>query len=457
MMRFTGLIFTIFLYSTAAAQENSPYSRYGLGDILPSQNIINRGMGGISAGYSDNETVNFVNPASYGNLNYLPAALAKQYPLLPSRTIFDFGFEADSRTLKQIDPAAKFTSTNLIISYMQLGLPVRLKKANKKGIFLGLNFGLRPISRINYKILEVQRKTGVDSMATLYEGSGGVNEALIGAGLRIKNFNIGFNTGYRFGNRDYSTKLNFLNDSVSYQKSNSSNKTSFGGVFFTLGTQYEFQFTKKVGEIKKMALLRLGGYLSLSQKMSGDNEILRETINYDADGGVYRIDSVFRATKTGTVQYPSTWGVGFTYQDFNNHWRFGADYEMSNWASYRFFDQVDQTHDTWKIRGGAEYFPAEMNTPAKKYFSFVKYRAGFYYGPNYVNLGTNIPEVGFSIGAGFPLKLRNGYYENQRSYLNTTIEFGSRGNKNSNLRESFVRVGVGFSLSDLWFNRSKYF
>ena len=457
MMRFTGLIFTIFLYSTAAGQENSPYSRYGLGDILPSQNIINRGMGGISAGYSDNETVNFVNPASYGNLNYLPPALVKQYPLLPSRTIFDFGFEADSRTLKQIDPSAKFTSTNLIISYMQLGLPVRLKKANKKGIFLGLNFGLRPISRINYKILEVQRKAGVDSMATLYEGSGGVNEALIGAGLRIKNFNIGFNTGYRFGNRDYSTKLNFLNDSVAYQKSNSSNKTSFGGVFFTLGTQYEFQFTRKVGETKKMALLRLGGYLSLSQKMTGDNEILRETINYDTDGGVYRIDSVSRATKTGTVQYPSTWGVGFTYQDFNNHWKFGADYEVSNWASYRFFDQVDQTHDTWKIRGGAEYFPAEMNTPAKKYFSFVKYRAGFYYGPNYVNLGTNIPEVGFSIGAGFPLKLRNGYYENQRSYLNTTIEFGSRGNKNSNLRESFVRVGVGFSLSDLWFNRSKYF
>jgi 1,4-dihydroxy-2-naphthoate octaprenyltransferase len=38
-----------FLY----AQENSPYSRYGLGDISPSTNIVNRGMGSLSAAYAD--------------------------------------------------------------------------------------------------------------------------------------------------------------------------------------------------------------------------------------------------------------------------------------------------------------------------------------------------------------------------------------------------------------------
>jgi hypothetical protein len=185
---------------------------------------------------------------------------------------------------------------------------------------------------------------------------------------------------------------------------------------------------------------------------------LRETFTYDDAGGVNKIDSVYRKTQDGTVQYPSSWGAGFTYQDFNNHWKLGADYEQSNWTGYRFFDQADKVQNTWKIRGGAEYFPAVLNrTPFKKYFSYIKYRAGFYYGPNYVNLGTNMPEVGFSLGAGFPLKLRTGYYETQASYLNTAIEFGSRGNKSSNLRESFVRVSIGFSLSDLWFSRSKYF
>ena len=51
MIRLTGLVFILFFCTTAIAQENSPYSRYGLGDVSPSQNINNRGMGGISAGF----------------------------------------------------------------------------------------------------------------------------------------------------------------------------------------------------------------------------------------------------------------------------------------------------------------------------------------------------------------------------------------------------------------------
>ncbi len=457
MMRITGLAVAFLICTSAFAQENSPYSRYGLGDIVPNQNIVTRGMGGYSAAFSDQQSVNFVNPASYGNLNYVPPAAAARYATIPSITIFDFGFEVDSRTLKQLDPSAKFTATNLIVSYMQLGLPIRLKKANKKGIFLGMNFGLRPVSRINYKILDIERKDGIDSMGTLYEGSGGVTEAMIGAGLRIKNFNIGFNSGYRFGNKDYSTKISFLNDSVFYFNSNSSNKTNFGGLFLTVGSQYEFRFNRIVDKVTQTAVLRLGAYTSLNQKMTGTNELTRETIGYDSEGGTYRIDSVYSQKKDGTVQYPSSWGAGFCYQDYKGHWKFGADYERTNWNDYRFFDQSDNVKNTWKIRGGAEYLPADARTLINKYFSFVKYRAGFYYGPNYVNLGTNMPEVGFSLGAAFPLKLRNGFYENQRSYLNTAIEFGSRGNKTSNLRESFFRISIGLSLSDLWFNRSKYY
>ncbi len=453
-MRITGLILTLFFYVTANAQENSPYSRYGLGDIVPSQTILSRGMGGISAGFSgdiSSPAVNFVNPASYGNFNYLDAALLKQVSGTPSRTIFDFGFEINNRTLKQIEPASKYSATGINISYVQLGLPVRMKKANKKGIFLGINFGLRPVSRINYKIVKFERLAGIDTLGTVYEGSGGLNEAMFGAGLRIKSFNIGFNSGYRFGNKSYSTRLSFLNDTVAYYQSNSETKANFGGLFFTLGTQYEAQLGNK-------AKLRLGAYTSLSQKISGTQEVIRETIKYDSENGIYTIDSVFKSTSNGNIQYPNTWGVGFTYQDSGMHWKAGVDYEKTNWNSFTFFGQKDNVKDNWKIRAGAEYFPATPGrTPYKKYFSFVRYRAGFYYGPSSVNLGQNMPEYAFSVGAGFPLKLRSGYYETQISYLNTAIEFGNRGNKNSNLRESFFRISFGLSLSDIWFVRSKYY
>ena len=68
----------LFVANFLFAQDNSPYSRYGLGDLHPNTNIYNRGMAGISAAYSDQPitgltdprtgkyypSINFANPAS---------------------------------------------------------------------------------------------------------------------------------------------------------------------------------------------------------------------------------------------------------------------------------------------------------------------------------------------------------------------------------------------------------
>ncbi len=448
MMRLIGLVFTLFLSATALAQENSPYSRYGLGDLSPSQNIVTRSMGGISAAYSDYQSVNFVNPAAYGNLSFIRDPKLVRTSL--RNTIFDIGAEIDTRTLKSTTPLNKFTSTNLIISYLQLGLPIKMKKANKKGIFVGAGFGLKPISKINYKIYKTERVSGVDSLATLYEGSGGLNEVNVGFGVRYKQFNIGITTGYRFGKKEYSTKLVLVNDTVNYYRSNSSNTSTFGGTFLTIGTQYEWY-------MKNTSILRFGAYGSLSQKLNANQTEIKQTITTDVNGNVYSIDSVYEKNSTGTINYPASFGFGVIYNDSANHWLVGADFEKTFWNNYQFIGQKDKVQDNWKVRVGGEYFPAKVNTPIKKYFNFIRYRAGFYYGSDYINVGNNLPEYGFTFGAGFPLKLRKTFYETQASYLNTAIEIGSRGNKSSNIRESMVRISVGFSLSDLWFNRSKYY
>ena len=431
------LIVACGLQQSVYSQENSPYSRYALGDLVPKTNIVSRGMGGIAAGFSDYQSINVVNPASYANLK---------------TTIFDIGAEADRRTLKSTSPAARFTATNAVISYLQLGFPVKLKKANKKDIFWAMSFGLRPVSRINYKITKVERKTGVDSLGTIYEGSGGLNQAYIGTAVNIKGFSIGANGGYMFGNKDYSTRLTFLNDTVQYAHSNTESKTSFGGLFINGGIQQEFKFKNKT--TKKESILRLGAYGSLKQTMTATKDQVAETVAFDASGNTLRIDSVYASSISGKVIYPSTLGVGFTYQTLN--WLVGADFETTKWQDYRFYGQAEQVQNNWKVRVGTEYYPLKDNTSFKKYFSFVRYRFGFYYGPDYVKITNNLPEYGFSFGAGFPLKLRKSYYETQSSLLNTAIEFGSRGDKKSNLRESTLRISVGLSLSDLWFIGQKY-
>ena len=45
----TGFVLFFLLRCTSTfAQENSPYSRYGLGTTLPASNVVNRGMGGVA-------------------------------------------------------------------------------------------------------------------------------------------------------------------------------------------------------------------------------------------------------------------------------------------------------------------------------------------------------------------------------------------------------------------------
>ena len=70
----------------AISQDNSPWSRYGLGDIVPTGNVATRGMGHLGAAYSDFQTINFVNPASYSRFGL-------------QRSILDMGIDINSRKL----------------------------------------------------------------------------------------------------------------------------------------------------------------------------------------------------------------------------------------------------------------------------------------------------------------------------------------------------------------------
>src|SRR5215208_3478647 len=85
--------FCLVLFSSfstfSIAQDNSPYSRYGLGDVVPSSSVTTRGMAGISAGYSDFTSVNFNNPASYSNFFALKEKASNK--LQYGRVIMDVG------------------------------------------------------------------------------------------------------------------------------------------------------------------------------------------------------------------------------------------------------------------------------------------------------------------------------------------------------------------------------
>ncbi len=441
--RISVLFFSLFIYTLASAQDNSPYSRYGLGDVISSQNISTRAMGGIGAGYSSFLDINFKNPAALGGI---------------SRTVFDMGGEVGFRTLKSTSSSDKYTSTNSIISYVQLGFPItsaKMKKKNKP-MEWGMSFGLRPLTRISYKIQNNERLPGIDSLHTLYEGAGGVNQVNVSTGLKmITDLNLanptnpgflslGISSGYSFGSKDYSTQKIFINDTVSYYKSNTATQSHFGAVFLNSGVQYRIPLVK-------YSFIQLGVYANFQQKLKAKQDKINETFAFDTELGTVQIDSVTAVKDLkGTVIMPATYGAGFTYQDRDEHWLIGADFEWTNWKKFSYYGEQDGIQNSWFIRAGAQYLRAKRGAPMNKYGDLVKYKLGFYLGPDYVKLDKTRLNYAVTVGAGLPIT--------SGMLFNTALEVGGRGSNSSfSFKENSLRVCIGISMSDIWFRKKSYY
>jgi hypothetical protein len=436
---------TILLLSTmvANAQENSPYSRYGWGNLVPSTPIATRGMGGIGIGYVDYDarynfkqiyphaqTVNFLNPASYARLKI---------------TSFDLGFEVENQVLRERNVTDKFKATFANISYLQLGIPLSRKRN------LAMVFGLRPISRINYNIRAFARElnpltgSSIDSTLTVYEGTGGSYQVYTGIGKAFGKFSIGANVGYYFGTKDNSTKKNFLNDSVTYYKGNYQNKVNFGGLFLQSGLQY-------ATKIAPSTRLVLGATAAFKKSYSAKRNLVRETFEYGSSGETITKDSVYAEKDvSGKVTFPGSFGGGFSIEK-DDKWLVGADFVTTNWNDFAIFGQKDSVTSSWKIKVGGQFVPNAFGT---NFWGRVTYRLGFNYGPDYIRY-RNEELKQYMISVGFGLPVRPARFSNQYTNINFGFEAGRRGSNTTALKENLFRVSLGITLSDLWFVKRKY-
>lgn len=439
-------VLLLFLSVRLSAQSNSPYSRYGLGDIVPNTNIVNRGMGGISAGYADILTVNFNNPASYSQFKaYLEERSQKPQS---GRVVLDAGINIENRALRNPNQPQKFTASDAYFSYVQVGIP--LHKA------WGLSFGLRPLTRIGYKIarreLLTDPRTGVpiDSAVTEFSGNGGSFLPSIGTGFAIKNFSAGVNVGYLFGKKEHSTRRALFNDTVSYNASNHTTRSSFGDIFFNAGVQY------KITVKKDRTFLRLGVAGNWQQDLNASQDILRETFVRNADGSNTQLDSVFQQSDVkGKIIYPASYTAGFVLENQTEKaagWLLGVDYTQNKWDDFRFFNAADSVRNNGQLRVGGQLRPQ----PGRAYFSNVAYRVGFFVGPDYINVRQKLPQYGLSFGMGLPIINYNRLSPNQFSVVNVALEYSRRGNNDNLLKEDLFRISVGLNFSDVWFRKPRY-
>ncbi|RYE23773.1 MAG: hypothetical protein EOP51_09545 [Sphingobacteriales bacterium] len=417
--------------STAFAQnirngENSPYTRFGIGELKDGTNTNLRGMGRISAAYSSEYTVNTENPASYASLKL---------------TTYEAGGEGSTRTIHSNGDTYKSGMGG--VSYLNIGIPV--------GKHAGIAFGLKPMARVYYSLSDTLNTPGFGNGIYRYDGGGSLNYGYLGAAYKIKGFSIGANFGYVFGTIDKVRSLVSYNDTEKVQNTVFVNSNQLGGIYWKGGAMYETKINKKM-------LIRAGGTVTLSQKLNAKVDELwmsqsnaSTTLN-SSGTTVYVTDTAYgRYNVRDKVVLPATYNVGVQLVSTTNKWLVGIDYTSAQWSQFRNVgNTLDSVADqTSKIAIGGEFTPNPASL--RSYFQRVTYRLGFYYGTDYIRLrNTDMNYYAVTGGLSLPFK-------RSADRLHIAAEVGKRGTEANGLSsENFVRFSLGISLNDKWFIKRKY-
>lgn len=438
------LLSTVVSFGQIEPKENSPYSRYGLGNLISSDFAAVQSMGGISAGYSNPFQLNITNPASTASLNY---------------TAFETGAFAEYSVLSSGDESA--TGWNGNISHFALGFPLKnplnkLSERKRSPYDFGMALGLQPYSIVGYDVESTSTLPNIGDVTYKYLGNGGTYQAFVSSSAKYKGFSLGGHFGYLFGNMN-NEKSVYFND-LEYAFSNVfRNEYSLSGATFRLGVQYEWIIGKTEEDDLKTSSARprltVGAYANTTSTIgiSGSSIAARTNSFYTGSN----LDTIFSSIKVeDDMTLPAEYGIGFTYFKLLK-WKFGADFKMSQWSKYNNPLKQETLGDSWTIAAGGEYIPNYRSF--NRYIEQIRYRAGFHYGtdPRLItvnNESVQLTNYGLTLGVGFPLRLPRGL----PSFVNLGLEAGRLAAPDL-LQENYIKINLGFTLNDnTWFYKQKY-
>jgi len=414
------LLLVISSENNAQIAINSPYSRFGIGELATRKDAFHFGMGGLSTAVSSNRHVNPYNPASnfaYDTLSF----------------IFSGGIIASRGTLKTDDLSNRYSFATL--GYLAFGFPV--SKSFKA------SFGLLPVSNVGYNIVSNESIQNVGNARYIYQGSGGINDFYGSLSYEpIKNLSIGVKMAYMFGKADLSRSI-FFPDSVGYLNTRVDNYVQVGDLYFEYGLQYHHKISSKY-------LLGLGLIYTPQQNVKANENYLVRTY-FPTSIGIesYRDTIASRLNNRGNLRMPAKAGIGFTIKR-SEHWMAGADITWQEWSAFQAFNRNDSLRNTIQISLGGEFMPSRSFTG--NYWKRVKYRMGFRFQETYLELkGKQINEFGISFGVGLPIS-------RSLSTINAAVEFGQLGTKASGLiQNNYFRMTLGIAVWERWFVKNKYF
>lgn len=412
----------LFLVSENIAQIaiNSPYSRFGLGDLATRKDAYHLGMGGLSTAVASNRHINPYNPASnfaYDTLSF----------------IFSGGLIGSRGTLKTDNLSNRYSFATL--GYLTFGFPISKK--------FKASIGLLPFSNVGYNIVSNEIIPDVGNADYIYQGSGGINDFYGSLSFEpFKNFSIGAKMAYMFGKADLIRSI-FFPDSVGYLNTRVDNYIQVGDLYFEYGVQYHKKLNHNY-------TLGIGLIYSPQQNIKANENYLVRTYFPTAIGVESFRDTIdSRLDNSGTLRMPTKTGFGITLKR-SDQWMAGADITWQEWSTFQAFNRNDSLRNTLQVSLGGEFTPSRTITG--NYWKRVKYRLGFRYQETYLSLeGKQINEFGISFGIGLPIP-------RSLSTINAAVEIGQLGTTASGLiQNNYIRFTLGVAVWERWFVKNKYF
>lgn len=429
----------------AQTGDNSPYSRFGIGDLSDDAFQHLKQMGSLGNAYTDAYHINIKNPASYSFLK---------------STAFDIGVYAKKGKLtNELDQSVTQWTGNL--EYLSLGFPLynplnQLLDREKKEVSLGMTFTLKPQSTVSYDLATID--TSIDSIGAFersYTGQGGTYKFLWGNAIKYKDFSMGVNLGYLFGKVTYNRSVTF-SEILPARVNRFSNDYNLKGFLYDIGLIYTKVLNKKeMEETKRIEKNTLNVGITFNSATSFDTESNIQNL------GVYFVGLTSTTIDTsnttvreqpGKGKLPGSVGLGLHYTH-GEKWSIGADYTATTWSKYfndGNYEEVGSLRNTNAIAIGGYIRPNYKSFT--NYWKRVYYRFGAYYkdDPRVID-GEQIKTQGLTFGMGFPF-----IFQRKISHANLGIDIGRSG-MNTSISENYFRFTLGFTFNDdEWFVKRKY-
>ena len=421
-------------------KQNSPLSRFGLGDALDQHFAAQAGMGGIQSVYQDAYQVNLLNPASLASL---------------AATSLEIGLYGKLSKLEDANGSVNTESGNL--SYMALAFPLRNpinmnldRQSNHWNA--GMAFSLAPTTLVGYDLELEEEVDGAGLASNLLRGTGGTYQASWAGAYRYKGFSSGFKLNYNFGQIS-NGRVVILDSILTSLATEFSEEFSVSGLNLGYGFQYAINL-KKDGDGGERVNSGKRIVIGVNGKLQSDLTTNSSTLfrRFSNNSAVFLNDTLSsQESQRGSLTLPSEINFGVAFENFNRLF-VGAEFGMASWDSYRNDVNPDERlSSTNRFAFGIQYIPN-----ANSYNSFwkrLRYRAG-------VRLEDD-PRVldnvqgrkhAVTLGLGIPILLPR----QQVSFFNFAVEMGKFGVPDV-LDENYIQFTMGFSLNDnSWFYKRKF-